>query len=293
MNKLFRLTLGFLLFTSLAYADFTPPSAEHTDDANTFLLLHCNGTDASTTFTDDSSGGAGSPHTFTARNSAQLDTAQQKFGTASGLFTSATSDYIDTPDSADWAPGTSDFTWETWIRHNGSVVTAKIIGQYANTDNAWYFQAGATGFSFFHKDGGVVRINSSASYAAISADTWYHLVWARDVAGNAWHWYIDGVEKTVSDGEGTANTTLNDLGVGTLTIGAARNAEGTYNYLNGWMDEVRYSNTLRTFAPSDTGSVMIMFVDSLNPNLIGSPAWTCKIKIMKWWKNLTWDILYG
>ena len=56
------------------------PSSEYSSDANTQLLLHCNGTDTSTTFID--SGNTG--HTVTANGNAQLDTAQKKFGTASG-----------------------------------------------------------------------------------------------------------------------------------------------------------------------------------------------------------------
>jgi len=34
-------------------ANFTAPTAAFTNDSNTLLLIHCNGTDASTTFTDD------------------------------------------------------------------------------------------------------------------------------------------------------------------------------------------------------------------------------------------------
>jgi hypothetical protein len=34
-------------------ANFTAPTAAFTNDANTLLLVHCNGADASTTFTDD------------------------------------------------------------------------------------------------------------------------------------------------------------------------------------------------------------------------------------------------
>ncbi len=52
-------------------------------DVNTKLLLHCNGTDGSTTFTDSET----TPKTVTAQGSAQIDTAQSKFGGASGLFT--------------------------------------------------------------------------------------------------------------------------------------------------------------------------------------------------------------
>ncbi len=57
-----------------------------------------NGADGSTTFTDSATGGS---HTWTAYGNAQIDTAQNKFGGASGLF-DGSGDYIDTPDSPDW-----------------------------------------------------------------------------------------------------------------------------------------------------------------------------------------------
>ena len=51
-------------------------------DANTDLYLRMNGIDASTTFSDEGTSG----HTVTANGDAQIDTAQDKFGGASGLF---------------------------------------------------------------------------------------------------------------------------------------------------------------------------------------------------------------
>lgn len=52
-------------------------------DANTKLLLHYNGADGSTTFTDSET----TPKTITPHGSVQIDTTQFKFGGASGLFT--------------------------------------------------------------------------------------------------------------------------------------------------------------------------------------------------------------
>jgi hypothetical protein len=52
-------------------------------DSNTKLLLHMNGVDGSTTFTDSET----TPKTVTVVGSTQIDTAQSKFGGASGLFT--------------------------------------------------------------------------------------------------------------------------------------------------------------------------------------------------------------
>jgi hypothetical protein len=82
-------------------------------DGYTVVLLHMNGSDASTTFTDNAFGGLG--HTWTANGNAQIDTAQSKFGGASGLF-DGNGDYISTPDSDDFFFSAGDFTFDTWVR---------------------------------------------------------------------------------------------------------------------------------------------------------------------------------
>ena len=51
-------------------------------DSNAKLVLHCNGTDGSTSFPDASE----FAHTVTA-NGGVVDTAERKFGGASALFT--------------------------------------------------------------------------------------------------------------------------------------------------------------------------------------------------------------
>ena len=81
--------------------------------AQTVLLLHCDGTDGATTFTDSSD----TSHTVTANGNAQIDTDQSKFGGASGLF-DGTGDYLSIPDSADWDFGTGDWTIDFLIRFN-------------------------------------------------------------------------------------------------------------------------------------------------------------------------------
>ena len=66
-----------------------------TIDANTKSLLHFDGANNSTTFTDETG------KTWTAHGNAKISTAQYKFPTGSGLF-DGTGDYIDTPDHADF-----------------------------------------------------------------------------------------------------------------------------------------------------------------------------------------------
>src|SRR3990167_7743345 len=66
----------------------------YTIDSYTKLLLHMDGTNGSTTFTDEIG------KTVTANGNAQISTAQSKFGGASGLFNGA-GDWIDVPSNAD------------------------------------------------------------------------------------------------------------------------------------------------------------------------------------------------
>ena len=82
-------------------------------DAYTKALLHFDGADESTTFTDESG------KTWTAQDNAQLDTSVKKFGTASGLF-DGTGDYVDSEVSADFGFGTDDFTVDFWMKSGQS-----------------------------------------------------------------------------------------------------------------------------------------------------------------------------
>ena len=96
------------------------------DDSYTVALLHFNGADASTTFIDESG------KTWTASGNAQIDTAQSKFGGASGLF-DGTGDSITTPDHADFDVGSGDFTVDFWMRQN-TAWTGGVLGQYSGSD---------------------------------------------------------------------------------------------------------------------------------------------------------------
>lgn len=72
-------------------------------------LLHFDGTDGSTTFTDEKG------HTFTASGGTEIDTAESKFGGASGKFT-ITNGGVESSASSDFTLGTGDFTVEFWAR---------------------------------------------------------------------------------------------------------------------------------------------------------------------------------
>ena len=77
---------------------------------NVVLLLHMNGANSGTTFTDSSS----FARTVTTYGDAKTSTTQSKFNGSSGLF-DGTTDRLSVPASSDFNMGSGDFTIETWI----------------------------------------------------------------------------------------------------------------------------------------------------------------------------------
>lgn len=103
-------------------------TASNTDPyfANVSLLLHLDGTNGSTTFTDSS----GSPKTVTrSGTSAALDTSNAKFGTA-GL--TQTSGGLITDSYPGFTFGTGDFTVEGWFNPNNQAGTPMSFDTRAN-----------------------------------------------------------------------------------------------------------------------------------------------------------------
>lgn len=90
--------------------------------ANVVSLLHFDGADASTTFTDEKG------KVWTPSGGAQIQTTVSQFGGASGWLPGAASDYVTTPNHADFDFGSGDFTIEAWLRlHTGATGYGGIV----------------------------------------------------------------------------------------------------------------------------------------------------------------------
>jgi hypothetical protein len=97
------------------------------------LLSQFDGSDG-----DQSNYTAETGQTVTTFGTAQLDTAEKMFGTASMLL-DGNSDYLTVPDSSDWTFGTGDFTIDFWVRWNGSLANTCFYSQYEDGSNRLYF----------------------------------------------------------------------------------------------------------------------------------------------------------
>ncbi len=232
-----------LLLTSLLIFSLIGNCFAAGNDPNTVSLLHMDGTDASTTFTDDAAGGT---HTWTAVGNAQIDTAQSKFGGASGLF-DGTGDYLTAPDNADWAFGTGDFTVDCWVKLNDLTRYHPIIAQYVDDNNYMIFTlyttltTGLTEMQLYVVSGGVAIINVNKGLS-IAPNTWTHCAFVR--SGNNFMYFQDGVQQgtTVTDTDSMPDYASVLYGGYSPTTSA----------LKGWMDEVRISKGIARWTANFT-----------------------------------------
>lgn len=164
----------------------------------TKILLHFDGADASTTVTD--SNFAGSAHTWTAHGSAQIDTAISKWDGSAGLFNSATSDYIDTPDHADFALGSSDWTVDFWFTCEETTGTFSYVGGQIDSLNTAalgsiiFGRTSADKMSCTVYIGGVaITVQGTTSFNNTTNTGLHHFMAVR--TGNVMKLFIDGVQE--------------------------------------------------------------------------------------------------
>ena len=172
---------------------------------------------------------------------AQIDTAQSKFGGASGLF-DGTGDRLTVPDSSDWDFGTGQFTVDLWVRFASVTATGRAI---FSMGSALYFTLyrQVDGVLYFLVDSGAV-----CEYAwTPSADTWYHIAIVRESTGtDATKIYIDGTQVET----GTCAT---DITPGSGVVIGDRPVDLTQPFY-GWMDEIRVSKGIARWTTNFTPS---------------------------------------
>lgn len=203
------------------------------NDAYTKLLLHCDGTEGSTTFTDSSASG----HTVTANGNAQITTASKKFGTGSALL-DGTGDYLSVPDHADWYMGTGLVTLEAWFKGNYPI-DFDILNQYADAANYWYFHFEVfwgTAYLRLKIRSGASTLLDLVATVSITVSQLNHVAALRGWGGDpdVWAITLNGVAVATT----TASITWPDLAT-QLNIG--RNMDSATLCLNGNMDEIRVS----------------------------------------------------
>ncbi len=234
------------------------------------VLLHMDGSDGSTTFTDATG------RAWTTNGNAQIDTAHHKLGGASGLF-DGSGDYLSTADSDDFSFGTGNFTIDAWVRFNSlpaSGFDALIYSHKLGPANRISFKlrnvGGVYKWTFdAQTDVGVVPINTEQT-ATVSAGVWYHVAIVR--SGNNFMLFQNGqqVGSTVTDTDAVPNIAA------PLYIGSAG---GEASYLDGWLDELRVYKGIALWTsnftpPGPTPTITPTSTKTATPTVTATPTKT-------------------
>ena len=202
-------------------------------DVYTKLMLHCDGANDGTTFTDSSSEGGNTAHTVTANADVHTDTAVKKFGTASAQF-DGTGDYLSAPDSADWdlAINSDSYTIDFWCYFSSQSGDRCLVEQYEDGNNYWALICNSTtGFRFQVHSGGSEVVTTGTMGVAVPNTTWMHIAMVKNA--NIYTIYKDGVATAA-----TVDDSSNDSFSGLLRAGL--HGDGSMSY-HGYIDELRLS----------------------------------------------------
>lgn len=201
--------------------------------SSTTLILHCDGADTSTTFVDTSPSG----RTCAAAGNAQVDTAQQQFGTGSVLL-DGTGDWVQVNTVSGLCNfGSADFTVEMWVRWTttpSAAVERRMF--YASDHSSGNKRPTLTCFSnqllfgFFG--------TNVASSAALSwnANQWYHLAASR----------VSSTTKLFRDGTQVASAADSNVYIDSAT------SYRVGDQVIGWIDDVRVTNGVGRYSAAFT-----------------------------------------
>lgn len=198
---------------------------------NVVSLLHFDGADGSTTFTDQTG------IVWTLGGNAQIDTAQSKFGGSSGRF-DGSGDYLFVSSTPRFGFGTGDFTIECWIR---STATDRVVFDNRDSESYGVFIANhslkGNGIAFYSVATGLIG-GSTAS----NDGNWHHYAWTR--AAGMFRMFQDGVK--VYEG-----SVAGDFGSSRPGWIGVQYGGRVYGY-NGWIDELRITKGVARYTANFT-----------------------------------------
>ncbi len=208
-------------------------------DAFALFVIHADGVDGSNDFEDASYG-----RTVTSGGDPtipEVDTAQKVFGTGSCLFDGTTPNtlFLSSGGTNIWVPS-GDFTYDARIRF-ATTNAEGIFGADVDGNNWWGVWLETNTVYLRHEFGGFIIFTVSWSWTP-SINTWYHIAVVRN--GNNFILFVDGtIVSTQVDATGFTSM------LPSFNNGRSRFGNGANVYtLDGWLDEMRYSNIARWIA---------------------------------------------
>jgi hypothetical protein len=210
----------------------------YSENTDIKLLMHMDGANDGTVFTDSSLDGL----TVTRAGTPVTKTAEKKFGTAS-CYLAGTTDWLKLPASDNWSfDASQDFTVECWVKWSTQASYVGVISsktEISSVYNGWSLrtdQAGANAilsFNFYNNAGSATFTCMGTSN--IGDGSWHHIAATR--ASNTVRVFVDGIQENSGTYSGAIHGTSSG-GYG-LQIGMDYlNATGS-GPMHGYVDEVR------------------------------------------------------
>ena len=203
------------------------------------LLLPFNGSNGATSTTDNSNDN----NSVTFVGTAQLSTAQSKFGGSSMLF-DGNSDYLTVTNSSfsTFNASGATLTIEFWVYFNSISGQQDFVMNYANSSGGLVIRK--------NNSGNVLGVNLSGDGAditgttALSAGQWYHI--ALSGSSGSYKLFLNGTQ------EGSTYTGALGAGSSTYQIGAFYWSGSLYGPLNGYLDDIRFTAGLARYTSNFT-----------------------------------------
>ena len=243
-------------------------------DTYTKLMLHMDGTNNGTTFTDSST----ATHGVTITGGVVTQTGTRKMGTASAYFP-GDDDNLVVADTTDFALGASNCTFDYWIRFT-DITTNSINMVFDRTASGNGYQWYWTPNQWRLWANGLTNTYVTGSHTPV-INTWYHIALVK--TGTAYKVFVDGVDVSTGNtgsGNWTDATSGTSLKIGQDIANSGREIFGN-------IDEFRISNTARwstAFTPNSipysSGTYFTRRLLSGTADISGQPSGTAmKYKI--------------
>lgn len=214
------------------------------------LLLHCDGTNGSTTFTDNSL----INNTVTASGTT-VSTSRFKFGTGSGLFSAGSTSNLKLPAGATWNFSTGDWTVEMFVYLTAyNAQTSRLfqtgdgdlaVAIYMTVDNVGNLVLSASSNGVFPPN-----LFSGSAATKINRNEWTHVAYVRN--GSEFTAYVNGVGTLIA-------TTFSSLYYSAAAVPVIGGQTSPQRSLIGNIDEVRITKGVARYTSNFTPPAMAFF----------------------------------
>jgi hypothetical protein len=246
------------------------------DDTSVFLA-NFDGDDTSTTYSSQDRNKR--PATFF--GTAQLDTAQKKFG-ASSLFLDGNSDYVSFPHDGALNFSNKDFTVEFWCywAADPSATSQQFMTKWTTvgSQQSWSFSFTLDNLRLAYSTTGADTVTGFDQTWNPAGSTWYHVAYVR--SGGFLYHFVDGVQLGTEIAiSATIYDSTANFEIGSIFSGSR------LQYFNGYIDDVRitvgegrytagFTPPTRTYTDSrgtntQGAAILSMVYDSTSSSLYG------------------------